>query len=130
MKKARILICDDEEGIRESLDLILGRDYRLAFAADGEAAMAQAQQEPFDLALVDIKMPRMNGLELLKWFRQRQPTMPVIMLTAYQSVEMAQEATTLGAADYLPKPFEQASLKKAIARVLTSTAKTKKAPTA
>ncbi len=118
MKRARILVCDDEEGIRESLDLILGKAYRLTFANDGEAAIAKAGKEQFDLALVDIKMPRVNGLEVLRWLRQHQPTLPVLMLTAYQSVEMAQEAIALGAADYLPKPFERVALLNAVQRAL------------
>ena len=63
-------------------------------------------------------MPRLNGLEVLKWLRQHQPKLPVLMLTAYQSVEMAQEAIALGAADYLPKPFEQEALLDTIQRVL------------
>ena len=127
MKRARILVCDDEEGIRESLGLILGNGYRLTFATDGEDAIAKAQAQPFDLALVDIKMPRVNGLDVLKWFRQHRPQTPVLMLTAYQSVEMAQEAIRLGAVDYLAKPFDQATLKSAITRTLSKTKVAKKA---
>lgn len=120
MRKARILVCDDEEGIRESLELVLGTDYRLTFAADGEEAIARAKEQAFDMALVDIKMPRINGLEVLKWFRQHQPAVPVVMLTAYQSVEMAREAILQGAADYLAKPFERPTLKAAIQRALST----------
>lgn len=120
MKRPRILVCDDEEGIRESLELILGKGYRLTFAVDGEEAIAKAGAQAFDLALVDIKMPRVNGLEVLKWLRQHRPAMPVLMLTAYQSVEMAQEAIALGAVDYLAKPFEQAALLESIQRALAS----------
>ena len=126
MKRARILVCDDEEGIRESLELILGTTYRLTFATDGEDAMAKAQTQPFDLALVDIKMPRVNGLDVLKWFRQQQPQVPVLMLTAYQSVEMAQEAIRLGAVDYLAKPFESKELQAAVARGLSNSAAAKR----
>lgn len=127
MKKARLLVCDDEEGIRESLNLVLGKDHRLTFATDGEEAIALAREQSFNLALVDIKMPRINGLEVLKWFRQHQPNVPVLMLTAYQSVEMAREAISQGAADYLAKPFERVELKQTIARVLAEANTTKKA---
>ena len=127
MKKQRILVCDDEEGVRESLDLILGKDYRLEFATDGEEAIRIASERPFSLALLDIKMPRVNGLEVLKWFRQNRPDTPVVMLTAYQSVEMAQEAIALGAVNYLAKPFERSELKQTIARVLTESSVAKKA---
>ena len=126
MKNARILVCDDEEGIRASLDLVLGKDHRLTFASDGEEAITKAGEQAFDLALVDIKMPRVNGLEVLKWFRQHQPGVPVLMLTAYQSVEMAQEAIALGATDYLAKPFERAEFKKTIERILAESSTVKK----
>ena len=120
MKKHHILVCDDEEGVRESLALVLGQDYTLRFAGDGEEAISLARDQAFDLALVDIKMPRVNGLEVLKWLRQHQPGLRVVMLTAYQSVEMAREAIALGAVDYLPKPFEQAQLRSTVARVLSA----------
>ena len=120
MRKPRILVCDDEEGIRESLDLILGKDYQLEFATDGEEAIRIANERPFNLALLDIKMPRVNGLEVLRWFRDNRPAVPVLMLTAYQSVEMAQEAIALGAVNYLAKPFERVELKQTIARALES----------
>ena len=120
MKKHHILVCDDEEGVRESLALVLGQDYALRFAGDGEEAISLARDQAFDLALVDIKMPRVNGLEVLKWLRQHQPGLRVVMLTAYQSVEMAREAIALGAVDYLPKPFEQAQLRSTVARVLSA----------
>ena len=126
MRKPRILVCDDEEGIRESLDLMLGKDYQLEFATDGEEAIRIASERPFNLALLDIKMPRVNGLEVLKWFRDNRPAVRVLMLTAYQSVEMARQALGQGAVDYLPKPFEQSELKSTIARALARPTTAKK----
>ena len=115
MAKARILIADDEEGIRESLALILGDDYDLVFAVDGEETLAKLQQEPFALALLDIKMPKLDGLEVLRRLKQNgRPTPPILMLTAYQSVELAKEAINLGARDYLPKPFEREQILNAV----------------
>lgn len=114
MPKPRILIADDEEGVRESLNLILGEAYDLVFAKDGEEALAKLEQEPFVLALLDIKMPKLDGLEVLRRFKNSGNSIPVLMLTAYQSVELAKEALKFGARDYLPKPFERGQILKAI----------------
>lgn len=106
MARARILVADDEEGVRESLSLILSEDdYTFAFAASGEEALQRLTREPFDLALLDIKMPKLDGLEVLRSLRERRLIVPVLILTAYQSVELAKEAVKLGAVNYLPKPF-------------------------
>ncbi len=114
MGKPRILIADDEEGIRESLALILGDTYELAFAVDGQDTLAKLSHERFDLALVDIKMPKVDGLEVLRRLHLTEQPMPVIVLTAYQSVELAKEAVRLGATDYLPKPFEREQIVTAV----------------
>ena len=103
--KPRILIADDEEGIRESLNLILGDEYDLVFARNGEETLAKLGSEPFGLALLDIKMPKLDGLEVLKRLQGGRSSVPILVLTAYQSVELAKEAIKLGAVDYLPKPF-------------------------
>lgn len=118
MPRARILIADDEEGIRESLNLILGDDYDLAFATDGQETLAKLKAEAFDLALLDIKMPKLDGLEVLRRLRGDHCATPVLMLTAYQSVELAKEAVKLGALDYLPKPFERERVLQAVQGVL------------
>lgn len=107
MARPRILIADDEEGIRESLNLILGDQYDLHFAKDGEETLSRLQKEQFALVMLDIKMPKMDGLEVLRRARSANVNVPVLMLTAYQSVELAREAVKLGARDYLPKPFER-----------------------
>lgn len=117
MAKPRILIADDEEGIRESLNLILGDDYDLSFAKDGEETLAMLQGGSFQLALLDIKMPKIDGLEVLRRVNGTNKT-PVLMLTAYQSVELAKEAVKLGASDYLPKPFERERILSAVRGIL------------
>ena len=118
MAKTRILIADDEEGIRESLTLILGEDYDLVFATNGEEALTRLRRETFGVALLDIKMPKLDGMEVLKRLNGSRHATPVIMLTAYQSVELAQDAVRLGARDYLPKPFERDQILSAIRDVL------------
>lgn len=114
MARKRILVADDEEGIRESLNLILGDQYDLTFAIDGEQALAAAAKDGIDLILLDIKMPKLDGLEVLRRLKAQGSSKPVLVLTAYQSVELAKEAIKLGARDYLPKPFEREQILKAV----------------
>lgn len=114
MAKLRILVADDEEGIRESLSLILGDEYDLDFSVDGRDTLAKLTQQRYDLALLDIKMPKLDGLDVMKRLREERLTVPVLILTAYQSVELAKEAVKLGAKDYLPKPFEREQILAAV----------------
>ena len=116
--KPVILICDDEEGIRESFKLILEEQYQLKFATHGLEALEMLKSFTPDLMLLDIKMPKMHGMEILKKVKQLKPKLPVIIVTGYQSVEMAQEALKLGAADYIPKPFETKEILKAVAQTI------------
>ena len=116
--KPRILIADDEEGIRESLSLILSTEYALDFAEDGEATLKKLTSGAYDLALLDIKMPKLDGLEVMKRLKMQGIVVPILVLTAYQSVELAKEAIKLGALDYLPKPFERDQILEAIRGVL------------
>lgn len=113
-EKKKLLIADDEEGIRESLNLILGDEYDLSYACDGEESLVEARKDGYSAVLLDIKMPKMDGLEVLKRLRQEKKEVPVIILTAYQSVELAQQAVNLGATNYLPKPFEREQVLKAV----------------
>lgn len=114
MSLPRILIADDEEGIRESLSLILGKDYDVAFAVDGQEALAKLTADRFDLVLLDIKMPKLDGLDVMRQLKAQGITAPILMLTAYQSIELAKEAVKLGALDYLPKPFERDHIVEAV----------------
>ena len=115
-KKKRILICDDEEGVRESLNLILEDDYELEFASTGNEAVEKIKTSPFDCILLDIKMPGKDGLETMEEIRTISPDVKVIIVTGYQSVETASKAVKLGAVDYITKPFESADVKEKIGR--------------
>ena len=117
-KKHTILICDDEEGIRESFKLILEEQYQLKFAANGLEALNMLKTLSPDLMLLDIKMPKQHGMEILKQVKKLKPSLPVIIVTGYQSVEMAQEAIKNGAADYIPKPFESKEILKTVSSIL------------
>lgn len=116
--KPVILICDDEEGIRESFKLILEDQYDLKFATNGVEALEMLKTFTPALMMLDIKMPKIHGLEILKSVKKLKPKLPVIIVTGYQSVEMAQEALNLGAADYIPKPFESKQIINIVRQVI------------
>ncbi len=117
-QKPSILICDDEPSVQAALRLVLEKDYVLSFASDGEEALACFRAQPTDLVLLDIKLPKRDGLEVLKVLSAEQPPPRVLMLTAYHSVELAQRAIQGGALDYVTKPFERATLQQAVERAL------------
>lgn len=107
IKTLKILIVDDEEGVRESLKLILSDHYDLIVVENGEQAIDVVKNaKDIGLVLMDIKMPRINGLEVLKQMKSLSPSLKVIIVTGYRSVETATEAVRLGASGYLVKPFK------------------------
>ncbi len=109
--KARILLVDDEEPIRHSLGEILQLEgYEVVTAESGEVAVQNLKSEFFDLVLLDLKMPGMGGLEVLKFIHQSSPDTKVILLTAHGSLESAIEALRHGAHDYLLKPATSRSI--------------------
>ena len=113
-----LLVCDDEEGVRESFKLVLSDTYQLRFALNGVEALEMLKTFAPDLMLLDIKMPKLHGMEILKQIKKAKPKLPVIIVTGYQSVEMAQEAIRNGASDYIAKPFDSKHLLQSIADVL------------
>ncbi len=117
-ERKSILICDDEEGVRESLNLILGDEYRLDFVDNGDEALQYLSKANPDLVIMDIKMPKKNGLEALKELRQQKPNIKVLMVTGYQSVETAAEASKYGIAEYITKPFESSLVKETVQKIL------------
>src|SRR5690606_22594466 len=103
---ARILVADDEAGIREFIGEALGADgHEVTVARDGEEAASLLDQRSFDLLVTDIRMPRLDGMELLRKIRAESPEVQVIVLTAHGTVDNAVEAMKLGAFDYLQKPI-------------------------
>ena len=104
---SRILIVDDEAGIRRNLRIKLEQlGYEIAEAANGLEAIQTLQSEPFDLVIMDIRMPGMDGLEALAGIKQIHPKLPVIIMTAHGTTDTAIEATKRGAFEYHLKPFE------------------------
>lgn len=119
MKKARLLIVDDEEIVRSSLSDWLKEDgYEILAVEDGYKAIEKIKQEDWDLALVDLKMPGMNGIEVLKNVHKIKPKLPVIIITAYATVDNAVMAMKEGAADYIMKPFNSEEISVVISRLV------------
>ena len=113
-QKANILIVDDEEVVRLShLRCLLGTDCNTQVAQNGNEAIRVMEQHPFDVILLDLRMPDLNGLDVLKVIKERWPTSEVIIITGYPSIESAKEAVRLGAYNYLAKPLEPSQVIKA-----------------
>jgi two-component system nitrogen regulation response regulator GlnG len=107
MTDKRILVVDDEESVRWALRKAMeGAGYRVDLAADGPAGLAAASDPGVELVLLDVRLPGQDGLELLRELRKRRPDLPVIMMTAYGTLQVAVEAMRLGAYDYIGKPFD------------------------
>lgn len=103
---ASILIVDDDLHLRQSFEKLLTQEeHSVKTAASGESALPIVLSEDFDLVIMDIRLPGMNGLETFKEIRHRQPLLPVIIMTAFGTTETAIEATKMGAYDYVLKPF-------------------------
>lgn len=120
---ASILVVDDEKNAREGLAQALAGTFGsdavdVETAADGLGAMRRLTEKAFDLMIADIRMPQMDGMELLKRAREKQPSLEVLMLTGHGTIEMAVEAMRLGARDYLQKPVNLDELELVVRRLL------------
>src|SRR4030043_921354 len=102
----RILVVDDEMIVCESCKRILEEEeYEVEVALSGKEAFEKMKENPFDIVITDLKMPGIDGMEVLKTFRKEYPDTIVIMITGFSTVETAVEAMKLGAFDSIPKPF-------------------------
>src|SRR3954471_21044787 len=116
---AKILIVDDQDMMRDSLAATLAREgHEIIAATDGAMAITRLTQGRFDLLISDLKMPKMTGIELLQEARKLRPEMPVVLMTAFASVQTAVEAMKLGAYDYIQKPFDGEEIKHLVERTL------------
>lgn len=115
----KILIVDDDEGLIHFLRRFFAKEgYDVRDCGNGQAALELIAEEPFDLILLDYKMPGLNGLDTLREVRRSQVKTPVIIMTAYGTTDTAIEAMKLGAYDYLPKPFDRQELQRIAADAL------------
>ncbi|KAF0132752.1 MAG: two component sigma54 specific Fis family transcriptional regulator [Candidatus Saganbacteria bacterium] len=117
-KKAIILIVDDEESLRDSMRILLSADYDLIFAANGNEALQILKNNSPHLIFLDIRMPDMNGLEVLSKIKEMDLDIDVIMVTAMNTVSYAVEAMRRGAYDYLTKPFDIEAIQAIIEKAL------------
>ena len=119
VEKCRVLVVDDDLAHRTMLRTLLGDwGYAIVDADDGEAAVAVVQAQPIDLVLMDIRMVRVSGIEALEQIKAINPAIPIVLMTAYASVEMAVDALKKGAYDYLIKPLDFDKLRLTLERAL------------
>lgn len=120
-EKKQVLIVDDEPNLRKILSAQLSRDgYDVLVAEDGEKGLEILRENHIDLVVTDLKMPKMDGMQLLRNALELDPTLPVVMITAHGTVDTAVEALKLGAFDYLTKPFDKDEVRQIVAKALTT----------
>jgi len=118
-EKKQILVVDDEANLRRVLTAQLSRDgYEVHTAPDGEAGLAVLREHHIDLVITDLRMPKMDGLELLRQALRGDPQLPVVILTAHGTVDNAVEALKTGAFDYITKPFDQVEVRTIVKKAL------------
>ncbi|MBA4313135.1 MAG: hypothetical protein C0417_10955 [Chlorobiaceae bacterium] len=119
-EKSRILVVDDEEALRTVLSSeLVNAGYEVDTASDGDDAISIVQNKRFNLVLLDIKMPKVDGFEVLKFIKKNLPTVKVIMLTGFADLKNAIESKKHGAEDFVSKPYDLVDLLTTIERVLT-----------
>ena len=121
MPKGSILVIDDEAEIREGLELLLKTEgYQVTMADSGQSGLLRLGEQPYDLLLLDVSLPDRNGIELLKDIRRQDPHLPIVLITAYGSIEMARAAFKSGAMDYITKPWSNDELLAQVAQAVES----------
>ncbi len=114
-KAKRILLVDDHENTRILVtELLDSMGYRVLQAKDGEEAMKLVEIGPIDLVMTDLKMPKMDGIELTRAIRRIEPTLPIMVYSAYRFVDTAPVALKAGANEYITKPFLQTKIKQVV----------------
>ncbi len=119
--KESILIIDDDSAIRDGCSQVLLKSgYEVMESATGKKGLEKVEEYDFDLILVDLKLPDINGLDLIREIRQKDISVPLVVITGYGTIQNAVEAMRLGANDFLPKPFEPAELRLVVKRNLAT----------
>ncbi len=118
-EKKQVLIVDDEPNLRKILSAQLSRDgYDVMTAEDGEQGLALLRENHIDMVITDLKMPKVDGMQLLREALSEMPDLPIVMITAHGTVDTAVEALKLGAFDYLTKPFDKDEVRQIVAKAL------------
>jgi len=119
MDAATVVVVDDDEAMRDSCRQTLERSgYRVVTATDAFSALKAIRLQTPDLVILDLKMPGVDGTELLRRIRAEHPGLDVVVITGYSSVGSAVECMRLGAYDYLPKPFDTEALRLVVRRAV------------
>jgi signal transduction histidine kinase len=116
--KPTLLIVDDEEGPRQSLRVVFKDEYDLLLAGDGESAVELARTHTVDVAILDIRMAGLSGIEVLERLKQIDPTIEVVMMTAFETADTIRQALRLRACDYINKPFDLGTMRTAVTTAL------------
>jgi DNA-binding NtrC family response regulator len=122
MSSPLLLAVDDEVGVRESLKMVFSKEYRLLEAASVDAAILQVQEERPQVVLLDILMPKTDGIEILRQIKTIHPCCEVIMLTGVNSQQLADKAMDFGAFDFIGKPFDVVELRQKVKKALENLA--------
>lgn len=120
MEKPRVLIVEDEKDMREQIAEVIKEEYHPILAETGEKALEIIKKQSVDVILLDLRLPGISGMEVLKKLKKDDSNIEVIMVTAYPDIRNAVEATKLGAYDYIPKPFHNEDLMHTIRRAYTN----------
>jgi len=119
--KRKILVVDDEATVCRSIRKALARDdYEIDVALSGEEGLKMEQQKKYDVIIVDLMMPGLNGMDLLKSLKTISPAVQVVMITGYPTMKNTLQAMQIGAFDFLPKPFLPYDLRNLVARALAA----------
>jgi len=118
MDSPLLLLVDDEMGVRESLKMVFCKDFRLIEADSMDTAMPQIHDAKPSIVLLDILMPKTDGIEVLRRIKEIHPRCEVIMLTGLISQQLASQAMSLGAFDFVSKPFDVADLRQKVSQAL------------
>src|SRR5271163_2840002 len=113
-RRGTLLIVDDEDGPRQSLRVIFKDDYEMLMAEDGPTAIKLAQENEIDVAVLDIRMAGMSGIEVLERLKYVKPDIEAIMITAFETTDTIRQALRLRACDYINKPFDISTIRNAV----------------
>jgi two-component system, sensor histidine kinase and response regulator len=117
-RRGTLLVVDDEEGPRQSLRVIFKDDYEILMASDGPSAIEFAQKNKVDVAVCDIRMAGMSGIEVLERLKYVDPAIEVVMITAFETTDTIRQALRLRACDYINKPFDVSTIRAAVASAM------------